>query len=73
MSDETPLPWDENDRAQRAFAMLEDGNRSTLELQDAGLIHPARQIWELRHWYGCEIVTHRLPNGVGVYELVAVH
>lgn len=70
MSDEKPIPWSQNDRAQRVYDELKAGARSTLDLHQKFLIHPARQIWELRHWYGFTIRTHRLENRVALYELV---
>jgi hypothetical protein len=73
MSDEKPRPWAENWQAQRTLEILQRGPASTIELQaDEPLVHVARQIWELRHWYGHTIRTRRLPNRVAVYELVDV-
>jgi hypothetical protein len=67
---ETPQPWAENWQAQRLLALLETGPKSTVELQTGTrLVHVARQVWELRHWYGWVIRTKRLPNRVAVYEL----
>jgi hypothetical protein len=34
------------------------------------IVHAARQVWELRHWYGWRIKTGRLPNGIAVYTLL---
>lgn len=58
-------------QTQRLLDRLRQGPASTLELQQEYLIHPARQIWELRHLHGFTIKTHRLPNQVALYELVA--
>lgn len=69
MSDSKPLPWSQNYRARRVLAELAKGPRSTLDLHKRFLIHPARQIWELRHWYGYSIRTTRLPNRVALYTL----
>lgn len=68
---ERPIPLAENQRARMLLAELRRGPRSTLQLQ-AGLplVHVARQVWELRHWYGMKIKTGRQPNGVAVYSLV---
>lgn len=70
--DEKPIPLDENWRCQLLLRRLEQGPASTLELQDnLPLVHVARQIWELRHWYGFRVRTGRLPNNVAIYTLVA--
>jgi hypothetical protein len=71
MSDETPIPWTDNDRAQRVLRRLQQGPASTVELQrELPMVHVARQVWELRHWYGWRIKTGRLPNGVALYSLI---
>jgi hypothetical protein len=71
VSDETPIPWADNDRAQRVLRRLQQGPTSTVELQlELPMVHVARQIWELRHWYRWRIKTGRLPNRVAVYTLV---
>lgn len=68
---ETPRPWKENLQAQRTLGLLTVGPQSTIDLQNGTrLVHVARQIWELRHWYGWIIRTRRLPNRVAVYEIV---
>lgn len=69
MSDETPIPWAENDRARLVYARLREGPRTTVELQKAPIIHVARQIWELRHWYGYRISTGR-RGSVALYTLL---
>lgn len=52
------------------LARLREGPASTVTLQrHLPLVHVARQVWELRHWYGFRIRTGRLPNRVAVYEL----
>ncbi len=71
MSAEKPVPWAENELAQRVLARLQRGPASTIELQrELPAVHVARQIWELRHWYGWRIRTGRLPNRVAVYTLL---
>lgn len=46
------------------------GSASTLDLQALlPLAHVARQIWELRHWYGIRIRTQRLKNNIALYSL----
>lgn len=60
---EKPIPFEDNHRAQRVLRRLQKGPATTLELQrDLPMIHVARQIWELRHWYGWKIVTGRRPT-----------
>jgi hypothetical protein len=62
-----PLPWAQNPKAQAVLARLP---ATTTELQrDTRLLHVARQVWELRHWYGYDIRTRRLPGGVAYYSL----
>lgn len=69
---EQPIPLDANQRARMLLGRLRQGPASTLDLQKAlPLVHVARQVWELRHWYGFGIKTSRLPNNVAVYEIVA--
>jgi hypothetical protein len=70
MSDEKPVPWDDNTNAQIVLSRLKNGPASTIELQSPPIVHVARQIWELRHWYDWRIKTGRLPNGVALYTLV---
>jgi len=71
MKPEVILPFAENERARMLLSLLSRGPASTLDLQrDLPLVHVARQVWELRHWYGYEIRTTRLPNRVAVYRLV---
>ena len=71
MSDETPIPWADNVPAQQVFHRLRVlGPQSTVDLQaHLPLVHVARQVWELRHWYGIRILTRRLPNRVALYQL----
>jgi hypothetical protein len=72
VSDERPIPFEDNWRCQLLLQALESGPKSTLDLQKHWpLVHVARQVWELRHWYGYRIKTGRLKNRVAVYELVA--
>jgi hypothetical protein len=67
---EKPIPLAENWRAQRVLRRLEQGPANTVELQkELPMVHVARQIWELRHWYGFDIKTGRLPNAVAIYIL----
>lgn len=69
---EKATPLEKNWRARRVLAALRQGERSTLHLlRIGGIVHPARQIWELRHWYGFTIRTRRMKNRVALYELVA--
>lgn len=68
---EKPVPLEDNVRCRMLLARLHEGPASTLELQDAmPLVHVARQVWELRHWYGFRIRTGRLANRVAVYTLL---
>ncbi len=70
MSDEKPVPWAENHLAQLVLRRLQRGPASTIELQrELPAVHVARQVWELRHWYGWRIRTGRLQNRVAVYTL----
>lgn len=70
---EQVIPFEANDRAQRVLNRLQRGSASTVDLQrELPMVHVARQIWELRHWYDFEIRTTRLPNRVAVYHLVGV-
>jgi hypothetical protein len=71
-NDETPLPWSENYQARLVLKRLREGPASTADLQKPPIIHVARQIWELRHWYGFQIKTGRLPNNLAVYYLEGV-
>lgn len=66
---DTPTPWEANYRARRLFKLLSQGSMTTLELINEGFIHPARQIWELRHWYGKQIKTKRTRANVARYVL----
>lgn len=68
---EIAIPLADNVRCRMLLAELEQGPCSTLDLQRRlPLVHVARQIWELRHWYGFRIDTGRLENRVAVYTLV---
>lgn len=67
---EKPVLWADNEQARIVLSRLKQGPQSTIELQTAPIVHVARQIWELRHWYGWKIVTGRLPNRVAVYRLL---
>lgn len=68
---EKPIPLQENVRCRMLLARLHEGPASTVELQEAmPLVHVARQVWELRHWYGFKIKTGRLENRVAVYTLL---
>jgi hypothetical protein len=63
-------PLEENMPARMLLARLREGPASTTTLQRSlPLVHVARQIWELRHWYGFRVKTTRLPNRIAVYEL----
>ncbi len=71
MSAEKPVPWADNELAQMVLRRLQRGPASTIELQsELPAVHVARQVWELRHWYGWRIKTGRLPNRVAVYTLL---
>ena len=64
------IPLEQNPRAQSVLDRLRVGPASTTELQnELSLVHVARQIWELRKWYGWGITTRRLSNRVAVYVL----
>lgn len=71
MTAETPVPWADNQAARLVLNRLRArGSATTVELQsELPLVHVARQVWELRHWYGHAIRTRRLPNGVALYIL----
>lgn len=70
MSDDRPIPLEQNDRARMLLERLREGPASTVELQRGmPLVHVARQVWELRHWYGFRIRTTHLPSRVAVYAL----
>lgn len=71
MKPEKALPLADNQRCKMLLAALRTGPKSTLDLQKTlPLVHVARQVWELRHWYGFQIKTGRLPNNVAVYTLL---
>jgi hypothetical protein len=64
------IPLESNERALMLLARLRRGPASTLDLQsELPLVHVARQVWELRHWYGFAIKTSRAPNRIAVYTL----
>lgn len=65
------MPWADNQAARLVLNRLRArGSATTVELQsELPLVHVARQVWELRHWYGHAIRTRRLPNGVALYIL----
>lgn len=66
-----PIPLVANDRARMLLGRLREGPASTVEIQKhLPLVHVARQVWELRHWYGFRVETTRLPNRVAVYHLI---
>ncbi len=70
MSAEKAVPWRDNELAQRVLERLQRGPASTIDLQrELPAVHVARQVWELRHWYGWRIRTGRLQNRVAVYTL----
>ena len=72
MSDEKPIAFKDNWRARMLLDALREGPKSTLDLQKHWpLVHVARQVWELRHWYGYRIKTGRLKNNVALYSLEA--
>lgn len=65
------VPLSHNERCQMLLALLRTGPQSTLTLQRRlPLVHVARQVWELRHWYGYRIKTGRLENRVALYTLL---
>lgn len=71
-SKEKPQPWSDNWQAQRVLAMLQEGPKTTIDLQDGTyIVHVARQIWELRHWYGHVIRSRKMGNNVARYTLVS--
>lgn len=64
------IPLAKNERARMLLARLRQGPASTLDLQsELPLVHVARQVWELRHWYGFQIKTGRTASRVAIYEL----
>jgi hypothetical protein len=66
-------PLEQNERARMLLDRLRRGPATTISLQSAlPLVHVARQVWELRHWYGFVIRTTRLPNRVARYELIGM-
>lgn len=68
---EHKIPLAENERCQMLLRRLRSGPASTIDLQDElPLVHVARQVWELRHWYGLKIKTGRLANNVALYTLL---
>jgi len=68
--EEKPQTWSENWQAQRVLWLLQDGPKTTDELQDDTLIiHAPRQIWELRHWYQ-HVIKTRKQGKVALYTLV---
>jgi hypothetical protein len=70
VSDDKPRAFEDNWQAMAVLATLKRGPASTIDLQkNHPLVHVARQVWELRHWYGWDIETTRLPNGVALYTL----
>lgn len=67
------IPLEENERCLMLLRRLRQGPASTLDLQaELPLVHVARQIWELRHWYGFRVRTSRLENRVALYTLVII-
>lgn len=68
---EHAVPLAANVRCKMLLTVLLDGPKSTVDLQRLlPLVHVARQVWELRHWYGYRVATGRLPNGVARYTLL---
>jgi hypothetical protein len=68
---EKSRPLADNPRCRMLLRLLHEGPQSTIDLQARlPLLHVARQVWELRHWYGFRIKTGRLPNYVAVYTLL---
>lgn len=66
------IPLEKNERARMLLARLRRGPASTLDLQgELPLVHVARQVWELRHWYGFQIKTGRTPSRVAIYSLTS--
>lgn len=64
------------DQRQRILAALRKGPVSTLDARrDLDVMHPAARIGELRHRYGCGIITVNAErqSDCGAWHVVAVY